>query len=1236
MKLRPKWQNFAHLHLHTEYSFLDSIIKVKGFGELLKSRGFRACAQTEHGNVNGTYQFHKELTQAGIKPILGCEFYFVQDRTRRGLTAHERVKAEAEASELEITKRQAVKEAEQKLGTRKRNHVVILAKNNQGWRKILRAVELSYKEGFYWRPRIDAEILPKLGGDCILLTACVSGIPCEHILNDRYDLALKWCREYQQIFGEDFYIEIQPNDLEDQVRLNIELVSIAEEIGAKIVATNDTHYISSEDSVTHDVMLALRSSQGGRTVLVSDPDRFRYPTDQLYLKSRPEMEKSFRRFHPELDQAEWESALDNTIEIAEKVDSCVIEKRKAVLPVLKIDDPEETLWGLVREGWKWRKVNKRSRFKKGVIDWVDGKEPEERPLKEVCEERVKFEMDEITRLGFTKYFLVVHDLVKWAREAGIRVGPGRGSVGGSYVAYLLGITSLDSIKYGCPWSRFISPERVDFPDIDCDVPSNERERIRRYLTLKYGKARVAGICNISRMKGRAVLKDVGRVFGVSWKETETITKQVLQRDDNDERAYCCVEDTFNEIESTRWYKKKYPHVVNHAMKLEGNVRHLGVHAAGVVISDQPLRNHVPVQFQRDKDKPDGVGDQLVGWDKKEVEAVGLLKLDVLGVEGLSYIQRTIELVKERRGERIEPENWQNLTDENVYRNLAMGNTELVWQMNTFHTTQVLKQLVPGKFEHVVATSALIRQLLEPTYGLMVYQEDVIRIVHRIGGFTLGEADQIRKDIGKKKGVEYLQKTYLERFAKGAERWGIGYEKAKRLWYQISEFGKYGFNRSHATAYSILSYWTMYLKLYYSLEFMTAALGTADKADKRRSYIKEAKRLGLTVTGPDVNISSDTFAIDPNRDDTIRAGLVDVKGIGKKTVQTIVANAPYKDLRDFVERSGANKTAVSALLRIGALDTLVDNPKYIDEILDKVLHVRKLKGKDKYWDKLDLNQSGKFPTQEREKYLHDLVGLPPVIHPATTAVDWLTEHCEHISWRQISDFDHLFDYEYSNNYAGFVGSVTEIKIFEAERSSEEKSLENRSARVILEDDTGQMTARISGAKMATLSTEFAEGMILALVGRSTGSQSVSAGAIADLGPIMQGEDRDSWVVRDGHRGFREFLRGRDTLKTFRAGKGRFRAAVTILGVEHWTTKKKQKMLQICAMDMDGEIRHVLLWPSDYQRYGDKFEEGSTILLRLKSKLEGGKDRSYFVETDAGKNPIMPLDKYYAHHMGKQHE
>jgi DNA polymerase-3 subunit alpha len=810
--------NFVNLHVHTEHSHLDAIIKVKGLSEHLKRVGAAACAVTEHGNLNSAFAFWKELSENGMKPIQGVEFYYVPDRHVKGVSEEHKEKLRQKLGDEEG------KKAVRQLG-RERYHIVCLAKNNRGWRKMIRAMEVAHKEGFYYMPRIDRELLLDMAGDVIVTTACVGGVPGRLISSGAFGEAKKWVRKIASAFGDDFYLEIQSNDLDIQIEHNLALAKLSQRTGVKLVATNDLHYLSREDAETHDVMLCLRESQYGRKVLVTDTDRFQYGTNQLWLKTRSELEETFERVHPDLPRKAWRQALDHTVEIAAKIDHQVIEPRNAILPKVEIAEehkgnPDWALWALVKKGWKWRDIVGRTEGKTGKCDWLETEgRDEEIPLTDVYRARIRYEMGLIVKLNFSRYFLVVYDMVRWCRERGIRVGPGRGSVAGSIVAWLLGLTSVDSIRWGCPFSRFISESRVDNPDVDQDVPTDRREEVKQYLRDRYGQDRVAAIANFTTMKGRMVLKDAARVHDVPFHETEQVVSYIGQGGVGDLRSSMELADVFKEFAECREYAKKYPEVVKHAVKLEGNVRQLGVHAAGVVISDEPLRNLVPVQYKRRRGAKEA-GEYLTSWDKDQVEAMGLLKLDVLGIDALAYIQRCLDLVKERTGEVIEPEDLEP-DDPEVYKNFQEGNTELVWQFNGPGVTRTLQKIMPTKFEHLMATTALIRPgplysgvtqdyikrrhgkaakgmhkvldgMLKHTYGLCIYQEDVTRIVHNLGGFSWADADRVRKGAAKKK-IE-LMEVWEPKFIEGAQKFGLSEDDAGRIWSALVEFSKYGFNR----------------------------------------------------------------------------------------------------------------------------------------------------------------------------------------------------------------------------------------------------------------------------------------------------------------------------------------------------------------------------------------------------------------------------------------------------------
>lgn len=1396
----PRSQGWIPLHNHTEYSFLDSVIKIKGLGKILKSKGFKSYAITDHGNVNGTYAFYEELSKAGVKPILGIEAYICPDRHRKGLTDDER-----ELFKLSEYKgkglRERSKEIEKELGVNERYHIVILAKNQIGFKKILKAVEISHTEGFYRFPRIDTETLIDMVGDCIVLTACIGGVPGKMILNGNYDGAKKWCNVISSRFKDDFYLEIQPNEMPEQIVVNNGLVKLSKELGIKLVATNDVHYINKDEYEVHDTLLALRDSQHGKTVFVNDPDRFRYGTKELYLKSDKELYDSFRVFHNSIPDNVIREAINNTIEIDNKIESNVIVIRKGILPEVNTygKTSEDYFMSLIRLGWANKKINKKCSGKVGLIDWVDGEKAREAPLEQVYMERVKYEYSIITKLGFTNYFLVIYDLIKWCRQTGIRPGPGRGSVAGSLIAYLLGITAVDSIKLDCPFSRFITEDRQDYPDIDCfapdspvltidgwkkikdvvpgvdvvatrhgwrkvkikhfrhykgkavklttengnsfictpqhriiesqkgsvqandwrkkenkaillklqnffygsegdkvlfkelceqfekgdnlqyvstrrkdgtemfhvreenetsqlgvseeilrygmqeqiicreetltketqdydgivynltvegeaeyniagiavhncDFPTDEREQVKQYLRDKYGSKNVAGICTFGRMKGKQTLRDVARVYGVPNNEVNEITKHILARDQGEVGEFECIKDSLLESKELEEFANKYPRVVKFAIALEGLCRQLGAHAAGMIVADEPVVNICPVQLQRRQGG--SVGDPITGWDKTQVEKVGLLKLDILGIEALTYIQKCLNSIKDRTGKVIEPEDWEDYNDPQVWEAFQKGHTELVWQLNQPSAIRLLKQLKPDSFNHIVAANALLRpgplnsgitaeyvnrrhgemapslhedldRILEKTYGLMVFQEDTLKIAHDMAGFSWVKADKLRKAIGKKR-IDKIH-ALKDDFVKGFISNGYTEDLGNRIFNQIEEFSKYGFNIGHSSSYSLLGYWTMYLKLHYPLDFLCSALQTETNDIKRRSIIKEAKRLNIDVLPPDVNISGDTFVIDKDRPNTIRSGFSGVKGVGNKTLDKILEGRPYTDIKDFILRSGANKTVVSILLRVGALDSLTSSPAAFDSVLDEVLKVRRRKDPDKCWleieSKLFEVSKKRYNEEEVDKYCLEYLALPPQVHLAARAKLKYAEIYKDMNICNIGDHEELFEDDYSVNYEWFIGTVGEIKTYHDDFGGRQ----GKSGRVLLGDESGEIQLSIPCDVLETFGLDNLKiDVPLLVLAKSQGKEKLQAGLISKL---------DSFTIPSEFDGL-------ENTGSLDIRRGKADVIVKILAMKIWVGKGEENY-SLCVVDKNLIAKEITVWSDVKRNYGSKFELGKLI-------------------------------------------
>lgn len=1265
--------NFVNLHFHTEFSYLDAVIKVKGLSEHLSRVGAQACAVTEHGHLGSAFAFNKELQGNGIKPLIGAEFYYVPDRHKKGISEEAKEKLR---TQLDVDEKELAKEV-RKLG-RERYHVVCLAKNNRGWRKMIRAMELAHAEGFYYKPRIDRQLLMDMAGDVIVTSACVGGVIARLIQADAMGEAEKWITDIRSNFGDDFYLEIQSNDVPIQVDHNLALAQLAKTTGTKLVATNDVHYLNREDAETHDVLLCLLESQYGKKTLVTDTGRFQYGTSQLWLKTRSELEETFERVHPDLPRNLWREALDNTVEIAAKIDPQVIEPREAILPKVSIPkrhkgNPDWWLWELVKDGWVWRDIPGKTKGQTGVCDWL--REPEEIPLKEVYRLRVRHEMKLITKLGFSRYFLVVYDLVKWCRENGIRPGPGRGSVAGSIVAYLLGITSVDSIRWGCPFSRFISEDRGDLPDVDVDLPTDKRETAKAYLRERYGEDKVAAICNFTTMRGRMVLRDVARVHDVPYYETDQVASYIGQGGVGDLRSSMDFADVFKEFAECKAYAEKYPEVVHHATLLEGNVRQLGVHAAGVVISDEPLRNLVPVQYKRRRGSKEA-GECLTSWDKDQVEAMGLLKLDVLGIDALSYIQRTLDLMTKRSGLELEPEDLEP-DDEEVYENFRAGNTELVWQLNGESARRTLIKIAPTEFDHLVATTALIRPgplysgvtsdyikrrhgkrakgmhkaldpILERTYGLCIYQEDVSKILHDLAGFTWAEADKVRKGVSKKK-IE-LMEVWEPRFVEGAQSVGdLDENDARKIWAALEEFSKYSFNRAHSVAYSMLSYWTMYLKLKHSLEFMCAALQVEKSEDNRRAYMKEAKRLGIAIKAPEVNVSSFGFVIDDTeQEQTIRCGLQDVKGVGEKAVQKVVDGAPYADLEDFVKRSGANKTVIVRLAQVGALDKIADNAKRVAESIDQITRAKRRKNWDKAWPEVIWAECEDYTEEERSKFHHEFLALPPTIHPAIEWQQWISDRgSNHFTVSPISALEEVLkEPEYNGRNLAFVGVCTRVQWFSEDAIDPTgKQVRRKAVKLSLEDDTNYLMANPTWEQWQHVGDKnLKEKDPFLVIGSRRSEFKLRTSLLVNLrvmretleaGGRFKYGSPEQFLLANPLWLYVDALNGQDYFEPFSTDVRRYPTAVYVLSLSKRISRAGNPYWIATCLDWWGEIREVMVWGDGIREYGSEIKQGEVLALHVKATTKDGRVTLAFDEGSGGRRKrVQPLQKALKIKAGKK--
>jgi DNA polymerase-3 subunit alpha len=897
-------QSFVHLHLHTQFSLLDGANQIEPLVKQIKSFGQPAVAMTDHGNMFGAIEFYRKAKEAGVKPIVGCEAYM------------------APGSRLN-------KDSSQ-LAHNDYYHLILLARNLTGYQNLIKLVSKAYLEGFYYKPRMDKEILKEHHEGLIALSGCLSGEIPYLIGQKDMDGAMAVAGEFQEIFGKDhFYLEVQANGLDHQRVANAGLIEIHKKLGIPLAGTNDCHYLKKEDSRPHELMLCL---QTGKTI--SDPNRMKFDTDQLYVKSTDEIAPAF---------AEFPGAVSNTCRIA---DHCDLELalNKTYLPQYTVPEGytrESYVEHLALEGLKARLTERPSQIPAAMY-----------------EQRLREELVVICSMGFAGYFLIVWDIIRFARSRGIPVGPGRGSAAGSLVAYALRITDLDPLVYTLLFERFLNPERVSLPDIDMDFCMDRRGEVINYVVDKYGSDHVAQIITFGTLGAKAAIRDVGRVLEMPYAEADKVAKLVPNQLNITLQQALDTEPRLRELVET---DAKVRELMTVAQSLEGLARHASTHAAGVVISDGPLTDHVPLYK--------GANDEIVTqYSMGDVEKIGLVKFDFLGLKTLTMIRRAETLINEGRPQ--EPPLAVDripFDDPKTFALLSSGKTTGIFQLESSGMRDLLTGFKPDRFEDIIAIIALYRPgpmdlipdfikrkqgkvpityetpelepILKDTYGVIVYQEQVMAIANKVAGFSLGQADILRRAMGKKK-PEEMEKLRVK-FLDGAKKNKIPEKKAEKLYELIQKFAGYGFNKSHAAAYAVVCYQTGYLKAHYPTEFM-AALMTSDMGnqDKIVGYFTECRDLGIKVLGPDINASQKNFAV---VEGAIRFGLAAIKNVGEGAVESVLdvrsAGGPFTSFFDFCRRVDlhkVNKRMLEGLIKAGAFDSMGAKRSQLMAVLDQAV------------------------------------------------------------------------------------------------------------------------------------------------------------------------------------------------------------------------------------------------------------------------------------------------------------
>ncbi len=872
---------FAHLHVHTNYSLLDGACEIERLAKRLTELGMKSVAITDHGVMYGVIDFYKIMLSYGIKPIIGCEVYMaartMQDR-QPGID-----------DDL--------------------YHLVLLAKNNEGYKNLMKLVSVGFTDGFYYKPRIDMSVLKKYSDGLIALSACLAGKIPTLLLKGNYDQAKKTAEDFKEIFGQDnFYLEVQDHGILDQRKIINDLIRLSKETEIPIVATNDVHYINKDDATVQDALLCI---QTGKTL--DDENRMRFQTSEFYLKSSEEMERLFS-YIPD--------AVKNTTMIAEKC-NVKLDFNTIHLPSFEVPEgvtQDEFLEKLCYEGAAERYSEITDKIK----------------------QRLDYELDTIKKMGYSSYFLIVWDFINYARKNQIMVGPGRGSAAGSLVAYCLHITNIDPLKYNLLFERFLNPERVSMPDIDVDFCYERRQEVIDYVVRKYGQDRVAQIVTFGTMAARAAIRDVGRVMGYPYGEVDMIAKMIPQE------IGMTIENALTispELKKMYDENERIKRLLDVAKALEGFPRHASTHAAGVVISKNPIVEHVPLHK---------IGDSNVAtqYTMTALEELGLLKMDFLGLRTLTVIRDTINIIRHTKGKEINLDKL-SLDDKEVYEMLGQGNTAGVFQLESSGMRNLLTELKPESFQDVAAIIGLYRPgplgsgaaddfikskngqksinylhpalkpILDETYGIILYQEQAMQIAQELAGFSLAQADILRKAMGKKK--QDVMAAQRESFVEGCIKNGIDKITAGKIFDEISYFAGYGFNKAHTAAYAVIAYQTAYLKAHFPVEFMAALLTSViDNTDKVAYYINECRRMNIEVLPPDINESYESFTV---VSDKIRFGLTAVKNVGQSVAKSIINarkdKGRFTSFTDFIEKvcGELNKKALESLIKSGAFSSL---------------------------------------------------------------------------------------------------------------------------------------------------------------------------------------------------------------------------------------------------------------------------------------------------------------------------
>ena len=1191
--------SFCHLHNHDTYSLLDGYGTPEAFAKQCAEIGMIALAQTNHGTIAGHIAHAKACKENGIHPVFGCEFYLAQDMKRRGLTTEEEKDLTLKSSnkaELEKLKKEKMRDVA------RRNHILILAMNDEGYVNLRTLVSLSHLEGFYRKPRIDYQTILKHQKGLFVSTACQQGdIPLK-ILNGEDRAAEAYAVALNAKLGGRFALEIMPLNTDEQRKINLGIQRIAKKHGIRVIATNDSHYVLENDSWAQEVLLAI-----GTNKTFDDPTRMRFGNGELFLRSEDQMFWAFKKFHPELEEDFIKKAMDTSYDIAFQ---CNVNPLKSIagLPLYEVPkangDSTEYLRHLCAEGWKNR----------GMGSLIGD-------LKKVYGDRVRRELDLLRDKNFENYFLIVWDIVRWAKENDIAVGPARGSSAGSLVAFLLGITDIDPIRFNLSFERFIAPHRSDYPDIDIDFEDIRRPEILQYLVDTYGEDRVAKIATMNVLKFRSAFRDAARIFRVPQHETNRIigTFDAGQEEDD----YGVDEDII------RTFKAQYPNVIKATDALVGQLRSGGTHAAGIVIADRPLLEVTAMELRG--------GTPLVALTKDEAESLGLVKIDILGLKTMSVISWAIKTINVRRkDDGLEPITLESITtslnDDNVFAEFAAGNTEAIFQFNRPGGKKLCQDLKVACFGDLAAVNALDRpgplqsggtelyvqrkagalfenthpifeQVTKDTYGILLYQEQVMRICRELAGLSWKDVHTIRKAIAKSQGSEVLE-GFWHKFRDGVlQEKTCSAQTARKIWDDIVKHGSYGFNESHAVAYAAISYTCMWLKLYYPAEYLCSFMlyGT-----NPREAVIESRRRGVSVKEPDINVSREGYSL---VNGVIYAGLDAVKGIGESASQEIIlkrGDEEFKDFDDFMNRTAGRKVhkgIVRALIEVGAFESLHKNTAAL------LKHHSKFSGKKK--------KVGLFDTEEGEEVRANLaleadlpesilikrIALLPFIpenHPALKYNDVLKKLDNIFPKRtQISELRIAGRANTRNEIRTITGMLTKFQIQMGDMGQRRKV-----GLAWIEDESGEIVIRLDLSRFPKEADDYTSiGIPIVAVVSPISECRADVREIANLMTFRKGLNENEYVITDSMNSLLSSpgrvvaplrSRAKHTLKRAVKLKGPH-----VIGLVTRVWSGNTKIGEMGFVDMADETGQqiVLLWPQSWKTFQGEIEEGKIYEAQL---------------------------------------